>query len=102
MFYRIQYLLFPGNDKKSVFFPNRLAATKGPRFEGHDIVANSVIYVLTYNLTNIFSKEAWFGHRQSRPQPELVGFAAIIFLLHDKPEAYFAKEGTDANRNEDC
>ena len=38
----------------------------------------------------------------SRLQPELVGFAAIILLWHDKPEAYFAKEGTDAHRNEDC
>ena len=71
---------------------------KGPRFEGHDIVANSVIYVLTYKLTNIFSKEACFGHTQSLPQPELVGFAAIIFLWYDKPEAYFAKEGTDAGK----
>ena len=63
---------------------------KGPRVEGHDIEANSVIYVLTYKLTNIFSKEACFGRTQSRPQPELVGFTAII-LWHDKPEAYFAK-----------
>ena len=64
-------------------------------------MANSVIFVLTYKLTNIFSKEACFGRRQSRPQPELVGFTAII-LWHDKPEAYFAKEGTDPPRNEDC
>ena len=75
---------------------------KGPRFEGHDIEANSVIYALTYKLTNIFSKEACLGHSQSRPQPELVGFAAIIFLWYDKPEAYFAKEATDTHRNENC
>ena len=54
-------------------------------------MANSVIYVLTFKLTNIFSKEACFGRRQSPPQPELVGFAAIILLWHDKREAYFAK-----------
>ena len=65
-------------------------------------MANSVIYVLTYKLTNIFSKETCFGRRQSRPQPELVGFAAIILLWHYKSEGYFAKEGTDAHRNEDC
>ena len=91
MFYWIQYLLFPGNDKKSVFFPNRLAATKrasirGPRYRGKfgDIRA----YVQTYK--HILKRGLLFGRRQLRPQPELVGFAAII-LWHDKPEAYFAK-----------
>ena len=49
---------------KRVFsFQIDLLWAKGPRFEGHDIVANSVIYVLTYKLTNIFSKEACFGLR---------------------------------------
>ena len=51
VFYRIQYLLFPDNDKKSVFFPNRFAVTKrasirGPRYRGKfgDIRA----YIQTY------------------------------------------------------
>ena len=52
-----------------------------------------MIYVLTYKLTYIFSKEACFGHTQSCPQPELVGFAAIILLWYYKPEAYFANIG---------
>ena len=87
---------------KRVFSQIDWLRPKGPRFDGHDIEANSVIYVLTYKLTNIFSKEACLGHTQSLPQPELVGFAAIIFLWYDKPQAYFAKEGTDTHRNEDC
>ena len=76
---------------KRVFSQIDWLRPKGPRFDGHDIEANSVIYVLTYKLTNIFSKEACFGNRQSRPHPELVGFAAIILLWHGKLGVYFAK-----------
>ena len=60
----------------------------------------NVLYVICFK--NVLLKEACFGHTQSRPQPELVGFAVIIFLWYDKPEAYFAKEGTDPHRIEDC
>ena len=102
MLYRIQYLLFPGNDKKSVFFPNRLAETKRASIRGRRYRGKFGDNVLTYKLTNMFSKQACFGHRQSRPQPELVGFAGIMLLWHYKPEAYFAKEGTDTHRNGDC
>lgn len=72
MFYRIQYLLFPGNDKKSVFFPNRLAATKrasirGPRYRGKfdDICAyiQTYIHILKRGLLRAHTvmSSAWIG-----------------------------------------